>query len=103
MNLVGEKDNGKRTNFDTIPVNGKTPSSINFCGWIELGWGWRCHVGNDIATYCSQKVQDGYGDPPVLFQKEWITVAAFKIIKLKDLHEKEVKYKQNLLERVNNL
>ena len=88
---------------DTIPINELTPSKLNFCGWLQIAWGWRCHVGNDIVSYHHQKVQDGYGEPPILFQKKWITVEAFKIIKLKEFHEKDVKYKQNINERVNNL
>lgn len=88
---------------DTIPINKLTPTKLNFCGWTQIGWGWRCHVGNDIVTYWHDRAQDGYDEPPILFQKAWITVEAFKIIKFKEFHEKDVKYKKDLHERASNL
>lgn len=102
MQQVGKKDDTKPYNPDGIKfIDPELPSEFNFCGWMKRPWGGQCHVHNDIASYSYNKFQER--EPCILFQKAWLTIAAFKIIKLKELHEKEVEYKKNLHERASNL
>lgn len=93
---------GKPYNPDGVKfIDPTIPSALQFCGWMKRPWGGQCHVHNDIASYSYHRFNDN--EPCIKFRKEWITIEVFKQKKLKELHDKEVKYKQNLNERVNNL
>ena len=89
--------------YDPVPIHNKTPEQLNFCGWIELSWGWKCWINADIATYDNRIAQDGFGDPPIRFRKQMLSVKEFKEKKLKFLKEKKLAKQKSILEKANKL
>lgn len=89
--------------YDTVPVHGLTPEQIRFCGWVHLSWGWKCWINSDIATYNNKIVQDGFGEPPIRFRKEMLTVAQFKEKKLKALRAIKIAKQKQIAEKADKL